>query len=279
MSAEPYNPTDVLDKIIDDVALVTGEIYVLRNKTNGMEYVGQTVSHRLNHKRYRPFGHMGRLRDHISVAMCNTKKMQCRYLNAAIRRHGQDAFDVELLERCAVADLDARESHHIESRGTLFPAGYNLTLGGKTTRYVQHPDMEATIAAEDRPTTHVIHDRKAPRSAATKARIGAGLKKYAETHDDVHEKLSKKAQEQHLERKYEIGMPYEIDLENLDKHIVERKYDIAVKLELKPYGKIVTFHKNDDVAVTRQRAEAYCQELVKRQRENVLQRFQTAGTP
>ena len=39
---------------------VIGEIYKITNTITGKFYVGQTRSHRLNHKKYRPFGYLGR---------------------------------------------------------------------------------------------------------------------------------------------------------------------------------------------------------------------------
>ena len=51
-----------------------GLIYCITNEVNNKQYIGQTVSHRKNKGKYRPFGIDGRLNDHISEAICNTKK-------------------------------------------------------------------------------------------------------------------------------------------------------------------------------------------------------------
>ena len=45
---------------------ITGEIYKITNKISNKLYVGQTLSHRKNKGKYRPFGHIARLNDHIS---------------------------------------------------------------------------------------------------------------------------------------------------------------------------------------------------------------------
>jgi hypothetical protein len=93
---------------IDDFHLVKGVIYKITNKNNSKSYIGQTRTHRLNHGKYRPFGHLGRFRDHISEAH-STKKNQSWYLNSSILKHGVDNFICELLLTCEVEDLDTYE--------------------------------------------------------------------------------------------------------------------------------------------------------------------------
>jgi len=99
-------------------------------------YIGQTRSHRKNKGKYRYFGHIGRFKDHISEAVNNTKKNQCVYLNNAIRKN-KDCFIVELVETCEINQLDEKEMQYIENYNTLFPNGYNLTEGGKTTKSIK----------------------------------------------------------------------------------------------------------------------------------------------
>jgi group I intron endonuclease len=117
---------------LKDKEKVIGEIYLITNTSQNKVYVGQTRSHRMNKDKYRPFGSIGRFKDHISEAINNTKKNQCSYLNNAIRKYGSDKFQVELLEKCDVNDLDKREQYYIEKYKSLFPNGYNLTKGGQT---------------------------------------------------------------------------------------------------------------------------------------------------
>jgi len=116
---------------------ITGEIYLIKNKTNNKSYIGQTLSHRKNKNKYRPFGVIGRFKDHISEAINNTKKNQCTYLNNAMRKYGESEFEVELLEKCKIDILDEKEQYYINKYNTFFPIGYNLTLGGKTTNHIK----------------------------------------------------------------------------------------------------------------------------------------------
>ena len=120
-----------MNEILDDDSKVIGHIYLITNTQTNKKYVGQTVSHRKNRNKYRPFGFEGRFKDHISEALCNTKKKQCNYLNNSIRQYGKEAFKVELITECSKSELDTMEEMYIKEYNTLYPNGYNLTIGGK----------------------------------------------------------------------------------------------------------------------------------------------------
>jgi hypothetical protein len=126
---EPSNCLKLSNQILDNPTQRYCEIYKITNLTTAKTYIGQAVSHILNHKRYRPYGHEGRFRCHISEAF-STKKNQSHYLNNAIRKYGVSDFVVELIECCEVANADAREIHYVKEFNSLFPNGYNLKNGG-----------------------------------------------------------------------------------------------------------------------------------------------------
>lgn len=117
------------NKILDDPNERYCEIYKIVNLSNDKIYVGQAVSHILNHKRYRPYGHDGRFRCHISEAF-SQKKNQSHYLNNAIRKYSVCSFECELLECCEIKNADEREIHYIKQFDSLYPNGYNLKNGG-----------------------------------------------------------------------------------------------------------------------------------------------------
>lgn len=126
------NPSKCLELskiIIDEPTQRYCEIYKITNISSGKIYVGQAVSHILNHKRYRPYGFEGRFRCHISEAF-STKKNQSHYLNNSIRKNGVNDFEVELLEYCEIKKADEREIYYIQFLNTLYPNGYNLKNGG-----------------------------------------------------------------------------------------------------------------------------------------------------
>jgi group I intron endonuclease len=112
------------------------EIYKITCLTSGKIYVGQAVSHILNHGRFRPYGRNGRLKCHISEAF-STKKNQSHYLNNAIRKYGVNDFVVDLIECCECHESDKRETHYITELKSLYPNGYNLKNGGSVFTHTE----------------------------------------------------------------------------------------------------------------------------------------------
>ena len=128
---EPSKIKKLSTKILDNPTERYCEIYKITNLITGKIYVGQAVSHILNHKKYRPYGYEGRFRCHISEAF-SQKKNQSHYLNNSIRKYGINEFEVELIEYCELKDADEKEIYYIKLNNSLFPNGYNLKMGGKT---------------------------------------------------------------------------------------------------------------------------------------------------
>lgn len=203
-----------MSDILTDPSSIVGHIYVIESTATDKVYVGQTLSHRKNHGKYRPFGYEGRFRDHISEAICNTKKKQCTYLNNAIRLYGKDTFTVSLVETCAVADLDSREQHYIAEYNSMYPNGYNLTCGGKVFRTTEASDVS--------PTAPLNAPRRrggcTERSVATREKMSVSNKKAKES-EDARKSVMKRTQLQHMERKLELCKGSEVDMSNLDKYI------------------------------------------------------------
>jgi hypothetical protein len=193
---------------------ITGQLYIIHNSVTQTSYVGQTLSHRKNKEKYKPFGYEGRFRDHISEAVCNTKKKQCRYLNNAIRKYGKDVFSVELLYTCPKEDIDMWERHFIDKHNTLYPNGYNLTRGGKTTARVSADDVEQ-VAPTNLPRQRGGCDS---RTEETREKISLGIKKSLES-SDVRESLAKRTRVQHNKKKIERFAGVSIDVDDIDKYI------------------------------------------------------------
>jgi len=131
---ELSNRRKLSNKIIDDETLRYCEIYKITNFENNKIYIGQAVSHILNHKRYRPYGGEGRLRCHISEAF-SKKINQCHYLNSAIKKYGCCNFNLEIIDYCELDQADELETKYITEYDSLYPNGYNLKKGGKTFRH------------------------------------------------------------------------------------------------------------------------------------------------
>lgn len=93
------------------------QVYLVTNKENGKQYVGQTVrtlEQRWNH--------------HVSYAL----RGKGHYFAHAIKAYGPENFTVETLHVCeSKAEMDFTEIFYIELLKTRSPTGYNLTAGGE----------------------------------------------------------------------------------------------------------------------------------------------------
>ena len=168
---EPSKYLGLSNKILDNPTERYCEIYKITSISNGKIYVGQAVSHILNHKRYRPYGHEGRFRCHISEAF-STKKNQSHYLNNAIRKYGVTDFVVELIECCEVEKADEREIHYIKELNSLFPNGYNLKNGGSVFTHSDESKKRLSIGV-----VNYFKDKKAERFKDIK-QIDDDIEKY-----------------------------------------------------------------------------------------------------
>lgn len=121
------------------------EIYKITNSITGKLYIGQTVSHMLNHGKYRRYGSAKRLDSHFSEAIKNNKDKECRYLNNSIRKYGIDKFKVELINICPMEKGDVVEAKYITEYNSIFPFGYNLKIGGTVFK---HCDESRRILSE-----------------------------------------------------------------------------------------------------------------------------------
>jgi hypothetical protein len=122
------------------------EIYKITNTVTTKIYIGQTVSHILNHNKYRRFGCVKRLDGHISEAIRNNKKNQCHYLNNSIRKHGGDKFIVELIDKCDMNSGDETEAKYIKQYKSMFPIGYNLKIGGTVFQHTEESRSRLSVS-------------------------------------------------------------------------------------------------------------------------------------
>ncbi len=94
-------------------------IYCLTNRLNGKRYVGQT-------RRENP---MDRVKEHEEHARRPCHRKSKHPLYEAIRKQGWDTFEVSILEQVKrFEQLAPRETHWIQTLGTLEPNGYNAML-------------------------------------------------------------------------------------------------------------------------------------------------------
>jgi len=216
------------ETILDDPTLITGVIYLIEHIASGKRYVGQTLSHRKNKDRYRPFGAIGRFRDHISEAINNTKRKQCTYLNNAIRLYGAEAFTVRVIAECEKADLDTLECSYISEYSTLFPTGYNLTKGGKGARATTLVDNESSL------NTPRKRGGCSFRTAATRQKMSDRAKEKGITEAD-RTRCMNNAIALHSRNRLQRFKGAVVDLEKIEDYISVNGITVAVTI-----GKLVT---------------------------------------
>ena len=216
--------------ILDDPDEIRGVIYLIEHTqaegtdTNSKKYVGQTLTHRKNHDRYRPFHAQGRFRDHISEALNNTKRKQCTFLNNAIRKYGAESFTLRVLQICEREELDEREKHYIATLNTLYPSGYNLTRGGAGAK--------AEILVANESPMNVVKKRGGCifRSPETRKKMIDRFQERGLTDEEKRERM-KHAQAQFANQKVEKFAGVEVDSAKLDSYIRLRKNgEVVVKI-------------------------------------------------
>jgi len=104
-------------------------VYLVTNKTNGKQYVGQSVG-TLD---YRWKKHLAAVREGSSY-----------YFHRAIRKYSEECFSIELIHVCETKEeMDFVEIFYISLLNTKSPKGYNSTEGGEGT--VGHKHTEKSI--------------------------------------------------------------------------------------------------------------------------------------
>lgn len=95
-------------------------IYVITNKINGKQYVGQTT-----------YSIEKRFKEHKKQKNTPTRKRFPLY--SAFRKYGFENFIISELEECSEEKLDEREKFWINKLDTYYH-GYNATFGGSGVR-------------------------------------------------------------------------------------------------------------------------------------------------
>ena len=249
------------NEILNEKKRIYGLIYIITNTTTKMKYVGQTVSHRKNKEKYRPFGILGRFKDHISEAINNTKLKQCSYLNNAIRKYGKDVFIVELIEMCILSVIDEREQHYVKERNTIFPHGYNLTTGGKRMD-------RATQSQLDKSLLKPPGKRGGCKSRTDETREKMSNRAKESSTKEMCLERSSSAKQQHYADKLERFKDCTVDPLLIESYISTKGIKVIIKID----GKRAEFAgKHETQEDLKERARTFIKDLA--------QRYQTAGSP
>lgn len=242
---------DYLDKILDDSHHIMGEVYMISNNISQKVYIGQTLTHRKNKGKYRPFGYTKRFKCHLDEARTNTKKKVCAYIFNAIRKYGREAFSVKLLERVPRQDLDDRERYYIKAFNSIFPNGYNLTEGGKSAKCVK------VNVLRDNNANVNPQWRTMPKSEETRERISWQLKQVSNM-PEVQAKRSQHAKDQHLIKKISKFQGVNIDVAEIENYIKPIKNGFKVTIQ-GLYTKFLSKHLSMDEL--RKEALSFIQQL------------------
>lgn len=131
-------------------------IYKITNKKNGHSYIGQAKN--IDRRIY----------FHLLSTITETRSDYNYPLHIAIRKYGLDAFELDILEKCSIKDLNSKEQYWIKFYHTYkqdpeYSGGYNLTAGGKQSiRHIKLTEAEAikikTLLLETSLTTQEIAD-------------------------------------------------------------------------------------------------------------------------
>lgn len=94
-----------------------GFIYIITNKINGKQYIGQTIQ-----------SIRKRFDRHCQYYGSEAENRMA--IKLAIHKYGRKNFTIEVLEECDIENLNEREVYYIEKYDT-FNKGYNSTKGGQ----------------------------------------------------------------------------------------------------------------------------------------------------
>lgn len=106
----------VFVEVLERGKIMTG-IYKFTNKINGKSYIGQSTNIRKRYKAHK------------------NKSSEHSLFHEAIKEFGFENFDFSVIETCSSECLNEKEVFYIKEYNTLFPNGYNVSVGG----YYGHP--------------------------------------------------------------------------------------------------------------------------------------------
>ena len=236
-------------------------------------YIGQTRSHYLNRGKYRPFGHIGRFKSHISESKNINKYNACRYLNSAFNKYGVENFKCELIVNCEINELDNYEKKYIYDLNTRFPNGYNLTNGGQKCGFEK--GKKIVLEEEIKPSLETImNNDNLKRSETTKQLISKRLKDY-KNNLQVRKDDMKRVQKIHSINRFDKYKNVQIDTNNIDSYIrIIKNNTLNYEYVRVTINKMRTTFvgQYETIEEIKNRARQFILDIIK------WQRFQTAGT-
>ena len=200
-------------------------VYLVTNKINGMQYVGQTVDSLKQ-----------RWKEHVSESKSGTTY----HFHRALRKYGVDKFSLCILHGCDTKEeMDFVETFYITLLNTKSPMGYNLTYGGDGTLGYKHTE-EAK--------------RKQSETHRGKKRTKESIRKTAEAHRGMKhsEETIKKMSEAAKGRKFSEVTLLKMSLAKLG---TKQTPETIAKRVKKLMGHKVTAETRAKISTARRRSE------------------------
>jgi len=122
--------------------LHNGQIYLIKNKINNKCYIGQALC--FTGKNNNKWGALGRWKSHIRETL--GEKDNCCILNGSIRKYGVDNFEVLVLIKCPIEELNEKEVYFINLYNSLVPNGYNVKTGGDSGKDSDETKIKKSLA-------------------------------------------------------------------------------------------------------------------------------------
>jgi hypothetical protein len=142
-----------------------GLIYKITHLESGKAYVGLTRQ-----------TFVRRMQGHKTMALRERPRPGCNKLNAAVRKHGWEAFSKEVLYANVPEDLlSGMEIVCIAMHGTHSRHGYNLTAGGELSPF-EDSEVQARAMRTKNSDAGRERRRKAFSDAGFKEKVGRGSK-------------------------------------------------------------------------------------------------------
>lgn len=166
-----------------------GVIYVITNKLNGKQYVGQTIQK-------------------LSVRLSRHRNDKRPGISQAIQKYGWENFSVEVLEECKSREkLNEREIFWIAKLNTKTPNGYNLTTGGKGGgEHIVTEETRKKLSESHLGQKAYWRGKNIPEEV--RAKVSAGMKKYYAEHPEAKKRLAEinKGKKHSAEEKAKISI-------------------------------------------------------------------------
>lgn len=169
-------------------------VYLITNKVNGKQYVGQTI--RSLKSRWRRHYYDDKRSKAANVPLKN-----------AIRKYGKENFEKIVLKVCqSQQDMDFYEKKFIEEYKTLSPNGYNCTTGGETVIFSQETIEKMKISQIGRIHSESVRKKISESNKGIQDVSGENNPMYGRNHsEEAKKKMSeakkgKKLSEEHKKK-------------------------------------------------------------------------------